>query len=113
MQDDLDIRIKAIFRNTLQIPTDKIADESRRRTQWMVEQARQRGWRLHSPMDVNDRGGSVMIEVDRPEQFVDQLAAKKVFVDCRPGVGLRLSPHFFNTDDEVSQALETLATLMG
>ena len=30
MQDDLDIRIKAIFRNTLQIPSDKIADESRR-----------------------------------------------------------------------------------
>ena len=30
MQDDLDIRIKAIFRNTLKIPSDKIADESRR-----------------------------------------------------------------------------------
>ncbi len=30
MQDDLDIRIKAIFRNTLQIPSDKIVDESRR-----------------------------------------------------------------------------------
>ena len=30
MQDDLDIRIKAIFRNTLQISSDKIVDESRR-----------------------------------------------------------------------------------
>ena len=38
--------------------------------------------------------------------------AKPVFVDCRPGVGLRMSPHFFNTDEEVSEAMEILAELM-
>jgi len=30
------------------------------------------------------------------------------FVDCRPGVGLRMSPHFFNTDEEVREAMEIL-----
>ena len=89
-----------------------IERESRRRTQRIVEFARQRGWPLHSPVEVDDRGGSVMIEVDRPQEFVTQLAKRRVFVDCRPGVGLRLSPHFFTTDDEVDETLEHLAELM-
>ena len=91
---------------------DVIERESRRRTQGMVEFALERGWPLHSPADVDSRGGTVMIEVDRPEEFVTQLAERNVFVDCRPGVGLRMSPHFFNTDDEIDDALERLADLI-
>ena len=49
-----------------------------------------------------------MIEVDEPMRKVEALAKRRVFVDCRPGVGLRMSPHFFNTDEEVDQALERL-----
>ena len=44
--------------------------------------------------------------------MVKRLAERKVFVDCRPGVGLRMSPHFFNTDEEVREAMEILAELM-
>jgi selenocysteine lyase/cysteine desulfurase len=44
--------------------------------------------------------------------MVARLAERKVFVDCRPGVGLRISPHFFNTDEEVHMALEILAELI-
>jgi selenocysteine lyase/cysteine desulfurase len=32
-------------------------------------------------------------------------------VDWRPGVGIRLGPHFFNTDDEVREAVQILAEL--
>ena len=44
--------------------------------------------------------------------MVAKLADQQVFVDCRPGVGLRLSPHFFNTDEELDKALQVLAGLM-
>ena len=92
-----------------QVGVDAIARESRRRTQRIVDFANERGWRLHSPHDVDRRGGSVMIEVGRPFERVKALAKDGVFVDARPGVGLRVSPHFFNTDDEIEQALETIA----
>ena len=95
-----------------QVGIRDIERESRRRTQRIVEFAQQQGWALHSPTDVDHRGGSVMIEVDRPEEFVTRLAKRRVFVDCRPGVGLRLSPHFFNTDGEVDEALEYLAEMI-
>lgn len=96
-----------------QVGIDVIESESRRRTCRMVEFALERGWRLHSPVHVADRGGSVMIEVDEPQRFVERLAKRKVFVDCRPGVGLRMSPHFFTTDEEVEQAMDALSELMG
>ena len=89
-----------------------IREESERRTQSMVDFAMERGWKVNSPQDVNQRGGSVMIYVEDGPGMVMRLAGKKVFVDCRPGVGLRMSPHFFNTDEEVHEAMEILAELM-
>jgi kynureninase len=53
-----------------------------------------------------------MIEVDDGPTMVDRLAQRKVFVDCRPGVGLRISPHFFNTDEEVAEAMTILSQLL-
>lgn len=95
-----------------EVGVPRIATESRRRTQRIVDFARERGWRLHSPPSAEMRGGTVMIEVEQPADMVARLADQKVFVDCRPGVGLRLSPHFFNTDEEIDEALGTLAGLM-
>ncbi len=85
---------------------------SRRRTEWMVEYARQRGWRLTCPPQAAERGGSVMIDVPEAERVVDELQRRRVAVDERPGVGLRVSPHFFNTDDEVREAVEILASVI-
>jgi kynureninase len=90
----------------------RIAAESRRRTELMVEFALERGWRLNSPREVEERGGSVMIGVEDAPGTVARLAERRVFVDWRPGVGLRISPHFFNTDEEVREALEIIKRVM-
>jgi kynureninase len=89
-----------------------IQAESRRRTEWMIEFALEKGWKINSPAKVDDRGGSVMIYVEDGPEMVKRLAERRVFVDSRPGVGLRLSPHFFNTDEEVEQAMGILAELI-
>ena len=89
---------------------ETIARESRRRTEWMIEFALERGWKVNSPRSVDERGGSVMIGVDDGPGMVARLAERKVFVDCRPGVGLRISPHFFNSDEEVQEAFAIIAT---
>jgi kynureninase len=94
-----------------EIGIDTVRGESERRTQMMVDFALERGWKVNSPRDVNQRGGSVMIYVEDGPAMVRRLAERKVFVDCRPGVGLRMSPHFFNTDEEVEEAMAILAEL--
>jgi kynureninase len=89
-----------------------IAAESQRRTESMIDFARARGWTVNTPLDKNQRGGSVMIGVDNAQLMAERLAEERVFVDWRPGAGLRISPHFFNTDEEIEEALNTLAGLI-
>jgi kynureninase len=96
-----------------EVGLETIAAESQRRTSWMVDFALERGWQLNSPRQSDRRGGSVMIGVTEPPQVMARLAERKVFVDCRPGVGLRMSPHFFNTDEEVREAMLILSDLIG
>ena len=96
----------------LEVGAESIALESRRRTQWIVETALKNGWSLKSPADPERRGGSVMLGADDPERLEADLARRHILVDWRPGV-LRVSPHFFNTDEEVEDALKALGTLLG
>ena len=78
----------------------------------MIDFALQRGWNVNTPLEKGRRGGSVMIGVEGAAAMVEQLAEKRVFVDARPRVGLRVSPHFFNTDEEIDEALHILAGLI-
>ncbi len=89
-----------------------IARDNRRRTQRLVARAQERGWRLTCPADPEQRGGTVTIGVEDGPRAVAALARRGAYVDCRPGAGLRISPHFFNTDDEVEAALEALAEVV-
>lgn len=91
----------------------QIANESQRRTQTMIDFARERGWTINTPLDKDQRGGSVMIGVADARNTAERLAERRVFVDWRPGAGLRISPHFFNTDEELDEALHILAGLIG
>lgn len=95
-----------------EVEVKTIREESVRRTEFMIDFALEHGWKVNSPRDPNQRGGSVMIYVEDGPGMVKRLAERKVFVDCRPGVGLRMSAHFFNTDEEVREAMEILAELM-
>jgi kynureninase len=95
-----------------EVGVEIIQAESQRRTEWMIDFALDKGWRVNSPRDANQRGGSVMIYVEDGPAMVQRLAERRVFVDCRPGVGLRISPHFFNPDEEVREAMEILGELI-
>ena len=91
---------------------NEIAAESQRRTESMIEFGRERGWAINTPLEKSQRGGSVMIGVDDAQHTAERLAENRVFVDWRPGAGLRVSPHFFNTDEELDEALNILAGLV-
>ena len=95
-----------------EVGIDTIRAESERRTEWIINFALERGWKVNSPRDVNQRGGSVMIYVEDGPGMVQRLNERGVFVDCRPRVGLRMSPHFFNTDEEVQEAMGIVAELI-
>jgi kynureninase len=89
-----------------------IAAESARRTQSMLDFALEHGWTINTPLEKHCRGGTVMIGVEDARAMVEHLSERKMFVDWRPNAGLRVSPHFFNTDEEIEEALHILAALI-
>jgi selenocysteine lyase/cysteine desulfurase len=40
------------------------------------------------------------------------LKARDFIVDYRPGVGIRVSPHFYNTMDEIDRVMKTIAEIV-
>ena len=78
-----------------------IREKSLRQTARMIELADQYGFRLVSPRDPARRGGTVCLDVPRADAVCAALLGEEVLLDFRPGVGLRLAPHFYTRDDEV------------
>jgi kynureninase len=66
------------------------------------------GYRLNTPTDDRERGGSVVIDVPNAATVADGLIERTVIVDYRPGAGIRMAPHFYNTENEIDHALATL-----
>jgi kynureninase len=43
----------------------------------------------------------------------DELIRRGIIVDHRPGAGIRIAPHFYNTDDEIDHAIGMLRDIVG
>jgi selenocysteine lyase/cysteine desulfurase len=76
-----------------------------------IRLADEAGLRVRAVRDDARRGGIVSVEAAEPKPVVDGLADRGIIVDYRPGV-VRLSPAFYNTEDEVRLAVEALRELI-
>jgi kynureninase len=82
-----------------------IRAKSLRQTERMIRWAGEFGFRVVSPRDPR-RGGTVVLDVPAAERVCKALLASDVLLDHRPGVGLRLAPHFYTRDDEVDLVMK-------
>lgn len=82
-----------------------IREKSLRQTQRIRDWAAEYGMRLGSPAEPERRGGTVCLDVPHAEQACEALLAGDVLLDYRPGVGLRLAPHFYTRDEEVDEVM--------
>jgi kynureninase len=96
-----------------EIGVPAIREHSLRLTRRMITAAEQRGWRLNTPTGDHERGGSVVIDVPNGDRVTDELLARHVIVDYRPNAGIRMAPHFYNTEDEIDRAIATMDEILG
>jgi kynureninase len=54
----------------------------------------------------------VAIRVPGFEGVHEELAERQILCDFRPDVGLRLGPHFFNSEDELEHAIATIGEIL-
>ena len=94
-----------------EIGVPAIRAHSLRLTRRIMDHAARAGYRLNTPALDRERGGAVIIDVPNGEAVASELIRRQIIVDYRPGAGIRIAPHFYNTDQDIDTALAVLDEL--
>lgn len=84
-----------------EIGTRKIRDKSLVMTQACIDWVDELGLKLNSPRAADHRGGSVVFDFVGSADVCRELNRRKFFSDHRPGVGIRIAPHFYTKREEI------------
>jgi kynureninase len=95
-----------------ELGVEAIRANSLRQTTLLIELLDDAGFDVGSPRDPARRGGTVTVNVPEFEAVHKELGERGIICDFRPGVGLRLGPHFFNTDDELRFTVDQIAEIV-
>jgi len=92
----------------------RIREWSLELTQLLIGLCDESGLEIVSPREADRRGGTVTISTPDHAACHRELGERGIVCDFRPDPagGIRLGPHFFNTEDEVRHAVSELAHIV-
>lgn len=94
------------------VGVENIRRKSMRQTARLIELAEDAGFEVNSPRRPDERGGTVTVNPPHAYEISRELLARDILIDYRPQAGIRISPHFYNTDDEVRQVIEAIQDIL-
>ncbi|HKN75302.1 MAG TPA: aminotransferase class V-fold PLP-dependent enzyme [Candidatus Acidoferrum sp.] len=89
-----------------------IREKSMRMTARLFEAAKTHGWRVNTPENPAERAGTVSVDCPHAAEVCRELLAREILVDYRPRAGVRLSPHFYNCEEECDVAIAQIADIL-
>jgi len=90
----------------------RIRERSLHLTQLLIDLLGDAGLEIGSPRDPSRRGGTVLVRTPDDAAVHKELGERNVICDFRPDAGVRLGPHFYNTEDELRRTVETLVDIV-
>lgn len=99
-------------RIVFEIGVERIREKSLRQTARLMELAAERGYAVNTPGDPARRGGTVSIDVPHAYEVSRALIERNFLVDYRPGAGIRVSPHFYSTDEELELTVREIEKIL-
>jgi kynureninase len=91
---------------------DAIREKSMRMSTRLMEGARSLGWRVNTPENPAERAGTVSIDCPHAYEVCRELLARDILVDYRPKAGVRVSPHFYNGEEECDFTLAQMKEIL-
>jgi kynureninase len=91
---------------------EAIREKSMRMTARLLEGAKSRGWKVNTSENPAERAGTVSVECPHAYEVCRELLAREILVDYRPKAGVRLSPHFYNREEECDFALAQMEEIL-
>jgi kynureninase len=90
------------------IGVDRIREKSVRQTEYLIALAEEAGFEVTSPKDPARRGGTITVAHENASGIAKELVRREFIIDYRPGAGVRISPHFYTTDQELELVIEEM-----
>jgi kynureninase len=94
------------------VGVDNIRQKSIRQTALAIQLAEEAGYLVNSPRDVERRAGTVTVRPDHAYEVSRELVARGFVVDYREGAGIRVAPHFYNSDEEIRATMEAIGSIL-
>ena len=95
-----------------EVGVDRIREKSKRMTARLLELVGARGWHTVTSRDPARVAGTVAIDLPHASEIAKTLNARDFVVDFRPGVGIRVSPHFYSTFEEIERLIAEIARIV-
>jgi kynureninase len=95
-----------------QVGVEAIRRKSMHQTALLLELADAMGYPVNSPRQPADRGGTVTVNPPHAYEVSRELLARDILVDYRPQAGIRIAPHFYNSDEEVRLAIDAIRDIL-
>jgi kynureninase len=93
------------------VGVDRIRAASRQMTARLLALADEYGFTSAASRNPDRLAGTVAVNVPDALLVSRTLKARDVIVDYRPPVGIRISPHFYNTMDEIDRVMAEIASI--
>ena len=91
-----------------EIGLEKIRAKNVRQTNYLISLAEEAGFKVTSPKDAARRGGTITVAHEHAAAMAKELIRREFIIDYRPGAGVRISPHFYTTDDELELVIREM-----
>jgi kynureninase len=95
-----------------EVGVERIRANSLLQTDLLIRLADEAGFEVRSPRDSARRGGTVTVYVPDFEAVHKELGERQVLCDFRPGAGIRLGPHYYNTNEELEWVIELIGEIL-
>jgi kynureninase len=95
-----------------EVGVPRIREASQQMTKRLLDLADAHGFSSAASRDPERLAGTVAVNVPDAARVSTTLKARNFLVDYRPPVGIRISPHFYNTMDEVEAIMEAIARIV-
>jgi len=95
-----------------EVGVDRIRERSREMTARLLALVDRHGFTSAASRDPDRLAGTVAVNVPDAHLVSRTLKARDFVVDYRPPVGVRISPHFYNTMDEIERVMKEIASIV-
>lgn len=95
-----------------QVGVDNIRKKSVRQTSLIIALADEQGYEVVSPRNTEQRAGTVTVNPQHAYAVSRAMLARGIKIDYRKGAGIRIAPHFYNSDDEVRLAVDAIGEIL-